>query len=145
MLKIFVQFVVLVTVSCYASNTILAQQDTTPPKVKKTIPDVSEKVSTDLKEIRIVFSEKITGIDIEFIGVPWGDIELVDDGRILVISFKQPLSPSKIYRVILGGREGYRDTAGNPLEEYTLTFTTEGPEPVTPTFVDINTCLRNRY
>ena len=27
--------------------------------------------------------------------------------------------------------------SGIPLEEYALTFTTEGPEPVTPTFVDI--------
>ena len=36
----------------------------------------------------------------------------------------------------MGGNHGYRNMAGVALQEHTLTFTTEGPEPVTPTFVD---------
>ena len=115
----------------------LAQQGTTPPKVVKTIPDVSEKVSTDLKEIRVVFSERMQGMDVGFAGVPVGDVRWEDDNTTHVISFNQPLSPSKIYRLILGRNEGYRNMVGVPMEEeYVLTFTTEGPEPVTPTFVD---------
>ena len=115
----------------------LAQQGTTPPKVVKTIPDVSEKVPTDLKEIRVVFSERMQGIDVGFAGVPVGDVRWEDDNTTHVISFNQPLSPSKVYRFILGRNEGYQNMAGVPLaEEYVLTFTTEGPEPVTPTFVD---------
>ena len=47
--------------STRASNTVLARQDATPPKVEGTIPDLSKKVPTDLKEIRIVFNEKMTG------------------------------------------------------------------------------------
>ena len=91
---------------CCASSAVWAQQGTTPPKVERIIPDVSEKVPTDLKEIRVVFSEKMTGVDIEFTGVPLGDFELVDNGKVLVIPFNQPLSPSKIYRLILGGSGG---------------------------------------
>ncbi len=120
-----------------AENADLAQQGTTPPKVERTIPDVSKKVSTDLKEIRIVFSERMQGMDVGFAGVPLGDIQWEDDNTTLVISFNQRLSPSKIYRLILGRNEGYRNMTGVPLEEYILTFTTEGPDPVTPTFVDM--------
>ena len=36
------------------ANTVSAQQNTTVPKVERTIPDLSEKVPTDLKEIRVV-------------------------------------------------------------------------------------------
>ena len=115
----------------------LAQQGTTPPKVEKIIPDVSEKVSTDLKEIRVVFSERMQGMDVGFAGVPLGDIQWEDDNTTLVISFNQRLSPSKIYRLILGRNEGYRNMTGVPLEEYILTFTTEGTDPVTSTFVDM--------
>ena len=128
---------VLIVLLFGASSAVWAQQGAASPKVVRIIPDVSEKVPTDLKEIRVVFSEKMMGVDIEFTGVPLGDFELADDGKVLVIPFNQPLSPSKIYRLILGGRDGYRNMSGIPLEEYTLTFTTEGPEPVTPTFVDI--------
>ena len=110
--------------------------DPTPPEVKNIIPDLSEKVSTDLKEIRIVFSERMIGMDVEFAGVPVGDMQWANDNTTLVISLERPLESSKIYRLILGGEGNIRDIASNPLEEYTLTFTTEGPEPVTPTFVD---------
>ena len=106
------------------------------PKVLRTLPDLSEKVSTDLKDIRILFSEIVIGIDIEYAGVPMGDPKWISGGRILVIPFSQRLSPSKVYRLILGSNQGYRNMAGVALQEHTLTFTTEGPEPVTPTFVD---------
>ncbi len=106
------------------------------PKVLRTLPDLSEKVSTDLKDIRILFSEIIIGIDIEYAGVPMGTPKWINGGRILVIPFNQRLSPSRTYRLILGGNQGYRNMAGVALQEHTLTFTTEGPEPVTPTFVD---------
>ena len=106
------------------------------PKVLRTLPDLSEKVSTDLKDIRIRFSEIMVGIDIEHAGVPMGDPKWIDRGRTLVIPFKHRLLPSKTYRLILGGNQGYRNMAGVALPEHTLTFTTEGPEPVTPTFVD---------
>lgn len=123
--------------SVNVSNPISAQQDATPPKVVRTVPDVSEKVPTNLKEIRIVFNERVTGVDVAYCGTPVGDVRWEDDDTTHVISFNEPLSPSKIYRLILGRNEGYRNMAGVPLaEEYVLTFTTEGPEPVTPTFVD---------
>ena len=119
-----------------AANPISAQQDATPPKVERVIPDVSEKVPTDLKEIKVVFNEKMTGVDVAYCETPIGEVWWEDNGTTHVISFNQPLSPSKIYRLILGRNGGYGNMAGIPLEEYTLTFTTEGPEPVTPTFID---------
>ena len=106
------------------------------PKVLMTLPDLSEKVSTDLKDIRIRFNEIIVGTDIEYAGVPMGAPKWIDGGRTLVIPFKHRLLPSKTYRLILGGNQGYRNMAGVALPEHTLTFTTEGPEPVTSTFVD---------
>ena len=122
---------------CWASSVVLAQQRIAPPKVERIIPDVSEKVPTDLKEIRIVFNQKMTGVDVGCYGVPVGDVQWEGDDTTHVISFNQHLSPSKIYRLILGRNEGYRNMAEVPLaEEYVLTFTTEGPEPVTPTFID---------
>ena len=122
--------------SIRASNTDLIQQDVTPPKVERTIPDLSEKVSTDLKEIRIVFNQEMTGVDVGYCGTPVGDVRWEDNNTTHVISFNEPLSPSKIYRLILGRNEGYQNTAGVLLEESVLTFTTEGPDPVTPTFID---------
>ena len=122
--------------SIRASNTDLIQQDITPPKVERTIPDLSEKVPTDLKEIRVVFNQKMAGVDVGYCGVPVGDVCWEDNNTTHVISFNEHLSPSKIYRLILGRNEGYRNTEGILLEEYTLIFTTEGPDPVTPTFVD---------
>ncbi len=115
---------------------IRPDQDTTLPEVIRTIPDLSEKVPTDLKEIKIVFSERMIGVDVAFDGVPVGDIQWEDNSTTLVISFKQHLESSKIYRLILGTHGNIRDVAGNPLEEHILIFTTQGPEPVTPTFVD---------
>ena len=112
------------------------EQDTTSAEVERTVPDLSEKVSTDIREIRIVFSERMTGMDVGFAGVPVGDIKWADDSKTLVISLEEQLQPSKIYRLILGVDGNIRDIAGNPLEEYHLIFTTEGPEPVTPTFAD---------
>ena len=106
------------------------------PEVLRTLPDLSEKVSTDLKDIRIRFNEIMIGIDIEHAGVPMGAPKWIDGGRTLVIPFKHRLLPSKTYRLILGGNQGYRNMAGVALPEHTLTFTTEGPEPVTSTFVD---------
>ena len=125
--------------TCYVVNSsaLSRQQDATPPKVEKTIPNLSEKVSTDLKEIRIVFDERMRGIDVTFAGVPVGDIRWEDGNTTLVISFKQHLASSKIYRLILGVDGNIRDIAGNPLDEHTFLFTTEGPEPVTRTFVDM--------
>ena len=114
----------------------MSMPNATSPKVVRTIPDVSEKVPTDLKEIRVVFNEKMTGVDIGYCGVPVGDVRWEDDNTTHVISFNEPLSPSKIYRLILGRNEGYQNMAGVLLEESVLTFTTEGPEPVTPTFID---------
>ena len=114
----------------------MTHKDTIPPIVEKTIPDLSEKVSTDLKEIRIVFNEKMTGVDVGYYGTPVGDVRWEDNNTTHVISFNEHLSPSKIYRLILGRNEGYRNTEGILFEEYTLIFTTEGPDPVTPTFVD---------
>ncbi len=111
-------------------------RDIIPPEVERTIPDLSKKVPTDLKEIRVVFSERAVGIDVGHAGVPIGDIQWKNFNTTLVISFKQHLAPSKIYRLILGVHENIRDLAGNPLEEHTLIFTTEGPEPVLPTFED---------
>ena len=105
-----------------------------PPKVLRTIPDLSEKVSTILQDIRVGFSEVMVDVDIEYTSVPIGDLKWIDGGRTLVIPFSQPLLPSKTYRVILA--EGYRNMAGVAFPENTITFTTEGPEPVTPTFVD---------
>ena len=122
--------------SIRASNTDLIQQDVTPPKVERTIPDLSEKVPTDLKEIRIAFNQKMAGVDVGYYGVPVGDVRWEDDNTTHVISFNEHLSPSKIYRLIFGRNEGYRNTEGILLEEYTLIFTTEGPDPVTPTFID---------
>ena len=118
-------------------NVDLTQRYTTPPKIVRTIPDVSEKVPTDLKEIRVVFNERMMGVDVAYCGTSVGDIRWEGDGTTHVISFNQRLSPSKIYRLILGRNEGYRNMIGVPMEEYVLTFTTEGPEPVTPTFVDM--------
>ena len=122
--------------SIRASNTDLIQQDITHPKVVRTIPDVSEKVPTDLKEIRVVFNQKMTGVDVGYCGIPVGDVRWEDNNTTHVISFNEHLSPSKIYRLIFGRNEGYRNTEGILLEEYTLIFTTEGPDPVTPTFID---------
>ena len=112
-------------------------QDTTPPKIERIVPNLSEKISTDLKEIRIVFDERMRGIDVAFAGVPVGDVRWEDGNTTLVISFKQHLASSKIYRLILGIDGNIRDIAGNPLDEHTLIFTTKGPEPVTRTFVDM--------
>ena len=125
--------------TCYVVNSsaLSRQQDATPPKVEKTIPNLSEEVSTDLKEIRIVFDERMRGIDVTFAGVPVGDIRWEDGNTTLVISFKQHLASSKIYRLILGVDGNIRDIAGNPLDEHTFLFTTEGPEPITRTFVDM--------
>ena len=115
----------------------LSGGDTTPPEVARIIPDLSAKVSTDLREISVVFSERMIGMDVEFAGVPIGDMQWTNDNTTFIISFERPLESSKIYRLILGGEGNIRDIAGNPLEEeYTLTFTTEGPEPATPTFTD---------
>ena len=111
--------------------------DTTPPEVERIIPDLSAKVPTDLREISVVFSERMIGMDVEFAGVPVGDMQWTNDNTTFIISFERPLESSKIYRLILGGEGNIRDIAGNPLEEeYTLTFTTEGHGPATPTFVD---------
>ena len=104
------------------------------PKVLRTIPDLSKKVSIIEKDIRVGFSEVMMDVDIAYTSVPIGDLKWIDGGRTLVIPFSQPLLPSKTYRLILA--EGYRNMAGVAFSEYTLTFTTEGPEPVTPTFVD---------
>ena len=105
-----------------------------PPKVLRIIPDLSEKVSIILTDIRIGFSEVLMGVDIAYASVPIGDLKWIDGGRTLVIPFSQPLLPSKTYRLILA--EGYKNMAGVAFPEYTITFTTEGPEPVTSTFVD---------
>ena len=105
-----------------------------PPKVRRIIPDLSEKVSIIIEDIRVGFSEVMMGVDIAYASVPIGDLKWIDGGRTLVIPFSQPLLPSKTYRLILA--EGYRNMAGVAFPEYTLTFTTEGPEPVTSTFVD---------
>ena len=105
-----------------------------PPKVPRTIPDLSEKVSIIIEDIRVGFSEPMMGVDIAYASVPIGDLKWIDGGRTLVIPFSQPLLPSKTYRLILA--EGYRNMAGVAFPEYTLTFTTEGPGPVTSTFVD---------
>ena len=105
-----------------------------PPKVLRIIPDLSEKVSIILRDIRVGFSEVMIGVDIESASVPIGDLKWIDGGRTLVIPFSQPLLPSKTYRLILA--EGYKNMAGVAFPEYTITFTTEGPEPVTSTFVD---------
>ena len=105
-----------------------------PPKVLRTIPDLSEKVSIITEDIRVGFSEVLIGVDIAYASVPIGDLKWIDGGRTLVIPFSRPLLPSKTYRLILA--EGYRNMAGVAFPEYTLTFTTEGPEPVTSTFVD---------
>ena len=105
-----------------------------PPEVLRIIPDLSEKVSIILRDIRIGFSEVLIGVDIASASVPIGDLKWIDGGRTLVIPFSQPLLPSKTYRLILA--EGYKNMAGVAFPEYTLTFTTEGPEPVTSTFVD---------
>ena len=122
--------------SMRASNTDLIQQDITPPKVERTIPDLSKKVPADLKEIRVVFNQKMTGVDVGYYGTPVGDVRWEDNNTTHVISFNERLSPSNIYRLILGRNEGYRNMTGVLLEEYALTFTTEGPDPVTPTFMD---------
>ena len=117
-------------------NVDLTHRYTTPPKVERTIPDVSEKVPTDLREIRIVFNERMSGVDVAYGRTPVGDARWEDNNTTHVISFNEHLSPSKIYRLILGRNQGYQNMAGVSLEEYVLTFTTVGPEPVTPTFVD---------
>ena len=104
------------------------------PKVLRTIPDLSEKVSIIEKDIRVGFGEVLMGVDIAYASVAIGDLKWIDGGRTLVIPFSQPLLPSKTYKLILA--EGYRNMAGVAFPEYTLTFTTEGPEPITSTFVD---------
>ncbi|MDE0401341.1 MAG: sigma-70 family RNA polymerase sigma factor [Candidatus Poribacteria bacterium] len=104
------------------------------PKVRRIIPDLSEKVSIIIEDIRVDFSEPMMGVDIASASVPIGDLKWIDGGRTLIIPLSQPLLPSKTYRLILA--EGYRNMAGVAFPEYTLTFTTEGPEPVTSTFVD---------
>ena len=123
-------------ISTCASNVDFTQQEATGPKVERTIPDVSEKVPTDLKEIKIVFNERMTGVDVAYCETPVGEVWWEDNDTTHVISFRERLSPSKIYRLVLGRNGGYENMAGIPLEEYTLTFTTEGPEPVIPTFID---------
>lgn len=133
----FILLGVLMIFLCGTSATLLAQRDTTSPQIERTVPDLSEKVAPELKAIRIVFSEKMQGMDVGFYGVPVGDLRWADDDTTLVVSFRQPLSPSKVYRLVLGGDGNITDKAGNPLAEHILTFTTEGPDPVTPTFADI--------
>ena len=123
-------------ISTRASNADSTQQAATGPKVERTIPDVSEKIPTDLKEIKVVFNERMTGVDVAYCETPVGEVRWEDNDTTHVISFRERLSPSKIYRLILGRNEGYQNMSGVPLEEYTLTFTTEGPDPVTPTFID---------
>ena len=84
-----------------------------------------------------MFNEKMTGVDVAYCETPIGELWWEDNDTTHVISFRERLSPSKIYRLILGRNGGYENMGGIPLEEYTLTFTTEGnPEPVTPTFID---------
>lgn len=113
-----------------------SDRDTMPPEVDRILPNLSEKIPTDLKEMKIVFSESMTGTDVEFAGVPIGDLQWTDRNTTLVVSFQRPLESSKIYRLILGSHGNIVDLAGNPLEEYTLIFTTEGSEPAVPTFTD---------
>ena len=96
----------------------MSMPNATSPKVVRTIPDVSEKVPTDLKEIRVVFNQKMAGVDVGYCGVPVGDVRWEDDNTTHVISFNEPLSPSKIYRLILGRNEGYQNMAGVLLEEF---------------------------
>ena len=105
-----------------------------PPRGLRIIPDLSKKVSIIIEDIRVGFSEPMMDVNIAYASVPIDDLKWIDGGRTLVIPFSQPLLPSKTYRLILA--EGYRNMAGVAFPEYTLTFTTEGPEPVTPTFVD---------
>ena len=65
-----------------------------------------------------------------------------DDNTTHVISFNEHSITLKNLCRLIGGtqRRLVKIWRGFTLEEYMLTFTTVGPEPVTPTFVDHNTC-----
>ena len=71
----FILLGVLMIFFCGASATLLTQRDTTPPQIERTVPDLSEKVAPELKAIRIVFSEKMQGMDVGFYGVPVGTFD----------------------------------------------------------------------
>ena len=62
-----------------------------PPRVLRTIPDLSEKVSIIREDIRVGFSEALMGVDIAYASVPIGDLKWIDGGRTLVIPFSRPL------------------------------------------------------
>ena len=135
----FVFLAILVGISLGFPIPVWTQQDTTPPTVERTIPDLSEKVPTDLTEIRVVFSERMDGsVDVaSYPTLPVSNVRWEDDNRTLLISFTRHLASAEIYRLILGGYGNIRDVAGNPLEKHILTLITEAMEPDTPAFVDM--------
>ena len=114
-----------------------------PPKVLRTIPDLSEKVSIVIEDIQIGFSEPMMGVDIAYASVPIGDLKWIDGGRTLVIPFSRPLLPSKTYRLILA--EGYRNMAGVAFPEVYTHFHNRRSRTCYTYFCGHNACLCNRY
>ena len=123
-------------------------QDAVPPTVVKTIPASSESVPVDIKEIKFFFNKEMDrSWAIEYLdNLPVGPVAWDDRMRTLTLDMEQPLQPGTIYFVILNptfapkhidlpcGSGIFSDTAGNPLEEFFFTFTTEkkGEVDITP-------------
>ncbi|MFQ5883939.1 MAG: Ig-like domain-containing protein, partial [Thermoplasmata archaeon] len=102
--------------------------DTIPPGVTDTDPnDNQPNVPVTTRVIRITFNESM---DEDKGDVTVDGISTTEswDGNTLVITLMSDLEPDTTYEVRIRNAE---DLAGNPLGEYTFTFTT-GTEPVTP-------------
>lgn len=121
--------------------------DQTAPEVQYSFPSDGEYgVDTDLKDIRIIFTEKIRRINY----VPSEKISVTGDGghkpglsfdfvndvnqvtgieeTTLIIGLKESLNNDTEYTVVL--LEGLIDVAENPLGEYSMSFSTgEDPNP----------------
>jgi len=116
-------------------------QDSIPPTVISTDPvNGATGVSRNLERVSFLFSEPMM-INSQAITTNWGPYTLSwwPDGTRLDLdrgNLEIPLAGSMTYNLILNRPEApyFRDLAGNPLETFTLSFTTE-EDNVIPTVV----------
>ncbi|TET91997.1 MAG: hypothetical protein E3J35_00625 [Methanomassiliicoccales archaeon] len=102
--------------------------DTIPPEVTDTDPnDGQTDIPVTIRVIKVTFNESMDEDkgDVTIDGI---DTTESWDGNTLIITLMSDLEPDTTYEVRIRNAE---DEAGNPLGEYTFTFTT-GTEPVTP-------------
>jgi len=108
-------------------SSIPTKKDTTPPRIAKTIPDFSEPVPVDTREIKIVFSEKM--------GPRWSMLSTLprpklswDTERKVLTILVEDMQTSTTYTMSMNP-EGYvnrfEDVSGNHLKMCTLSFTVE--------------------